>query len=156
MHPLTRTTALLISLAACGGRKPAPVQDTATTVAAGGALTAFEQENGIGPIKEAMVVGPLDEKMAEAGEQVFELKCSACHKMDEKYVGPALRGATGRRTPAYLMNMILNPQEMVDRHPVAKQLLAEHMSFMPNQGLTQDEARQVLEYLREKADEKKD
>jgi cytochrome c1 len=46
------------------------------------------------------------------------------------------------------MNMILNPQEMVERHPVAKQLLAEHMTYMPNQGLTEEQARQVLEYLR--------
>ena len=43
---------------------------------------------------------------------------------------------------------MLNPQEMIDRHPVVKQLLAEHLTFMPNQGLTQDQARQVLEYLR--------
>ena len=61
--------------------------------------------------------------------------------MGEKYVGPALREVTARRTPAYIMNMILNPQEMVERHPVAKQLLAEHMTFMPNQGLRLDEAR---------------
>ena len=71
-----------------------------------------------------------------------------CHKMGEKYVGPALGEVSKRRTPAYIMNMILNPQEMVERHPVAKQMLAERMSFMANQGLTRDEARAVLEYLR--------
>ena len=52
------------------------------------------------------------------------------------------------------MNMVLNPQEMVERHPVAKKLLAEHMTSMPNQGLTPDEARQVVEYLRHEAAEK--
>jgi hypothetical protein len=55
---------------------------------------------------------------------------------------------TARRSGAFIMNMILNPQEMVERHPVAKQMLAERMSFMANQGLTRDEARAVLEYLR--------
>jgi putative heme-binding domain-containing protein len=89
--------------------------------------------------------------MAEQGEKVFQQKCGACHKMGEKYVGPALGEVTRRRTPAYIMNMILNPQEMVERHPVAKQLLAEHMTFMPNQGLTRDEARQVVDYLRTQA-----
>jgi hypothetical protein len=49
------------------------------------------------------------------------------------------------------MNMILNPMEMVERHPVAKQLLAEHMTFMANQNLTVDDARAVLEYLRTQA-----
>ena len=46
------------------------------------------------------------------------------------------------------MNMILNPQEMYTRHPDVKKLLAEFMTQMPNQGLTQDEAREVVEYLR--------
>jgi len=71
-----------------------------------------------------------------------------CHKMDTTYVGPSLGEVTTRRTPAYIMNMILNPQEMVEKHPVAKKLLAERMTFMANQGLTLAEARAVLEYLR--------
>jgi cytochrome c1 len=74
-----------------------------------------------------------------------------CHKMDTLYVGPALGEVTARRTPAYIMNMILNPQEMVERHPIAKQLLAERMTFMANQNLTVDEARAVVEYLRTQA-----
>jgi hypothetical protein len=41
--------------------------------------------------------------------------------------------------------------EMVERHPIGKQLLAEHMTFMANQNLTQDDARAVLEYLRTQA-----
>jgi cytochrome c2 len=86
--------------------------------------------------------------MAKAGEEIFTQKCSACHKMGEKYVGPALGEVTTRRTPAFVMNMILNPQENIERHPVVKQLVQETMSFMANQGLTQDQARQVLEYLR--------
>jgi cytochrome c len=49
------------------------------------------------------------------------------------------------------MNMILNPQEMVERHPVAKQLLAERMTFMANQNLSVEDARAVLEYLRTQA-----
>jgi len=154
MRRMGVTTALVLALG-CSGDKtppPAPAADAAST----GGLTPFEVEHGIGPVKEPVVLGALDHATAEAGEKIFEGKCSACHKMDEKYVGPALRQVTGRRTPAYIMNMILNPQEMVERHPVAKQLLAETMTFMPNQGLTPDEARQVVEYLRSEAAEKKD
>ena len=137
---------LLALLAACGGgEKPAP----AAAAAGGGALTPFQTEHGIGPVTEPVTLpATVDPAMADAGKAVFETKCSACHKMGEKYVGPALGEVTTRRSPAFIMNMILNPQEMVERHPVAKQLLAEHMSFMPNQGVTQDEARQVVEYLR--------
>ena len=139
---------------ACGGGKAGPPAGGAAAESPGtGGLSAFEQENGIGPVTEAVILAATpDHAMAEQGEEVFEQKCGACHKMDEKYVGPALGDVTKRRTAAYIMNMILNPQEMVERHPVAKQLLAEHMTFMPNQGLTKDQARHVVEYLRTKAD----
>lgn len=93
----------------------------------------------------------VDEAVAEKGEKVFEQKCAACHKMSERYVGPALGDVTKRRTPAFVMNMVLNPQEMVEKHPETKKLLAEFFIPMPNQGLTQEEARQVLEHLREEA-----
>jgi mono/diheme cytochrome c family protein len=139
---------LLLTLAACGGggEKPAPAQGASGS---GGDLSAFQLEHGIGPITAPVTLpAEVDPAMAEAGQKVFQTKCSACHKMGEKYVGPALGEVTTRRTPAFIMNMILNPQEMIERHPVTKQLVAEMMSFMPNQGLTQDEARQVLEYLR--------
>ena len=71
-----------------------------------------------------------------------------------KYFGTdGVRGRVGVSpiTPEFVMNMILNPQEMVERHPVAKQMLAERMTFMANQNLTLDEARAVLEYLRTQA-----
>jgi cytochrome c len=146
----------LCGLAACGrGEKAEEAGEQAASPAAGasgGELTSFEQKNGVGPIKEEVALGPLDKAMAERGEKLFESKCSACHKMDERYVGPALGKVTERRTPAYVMNMILDPQDMYTRHPVAKQLLAEHLTQMPNLGLTPEEARELVEYLRTQAD----
>jgi mono/diheme cytochrome c family protein len=138
--------ALVVTIGCGGGGGEAPPPEAQGSAAAG--LTPFQLEHGIGPVTEPLVLGAFNKAMAEAGEDVFEQKCAACHKLSEKYVGPALGGVTERRSPAFIMNMILNPQEMIDRHPVGKQLLAEHLTFMPNQGLTQDQARQVLEYLR--------
>jgi hypothetical protein len=68
--------------------------------------------------------------------------------MDQRYVGPPLGQVLERRAPEFVMNMMLNPAEMVEKHPVVKQLLAEFMTPMPNQQLTHEEARAVLEYLR--------
>jgi Na+/phosphate symporter len=48
------------------------------------------------------------------------------------------------------MNQILNPEEMVAKDPIAKKLLAEYIAPMANQGLTEEDARQVLEYFRTK------
>lgn len=141
----------LLGLAACGGgggdAAPPAAGGQAAAPPAGG-LTAFEQEHGIGPVTEVVELGPVDHELAERGEDAFEMKCAACHQMADRFVGPALGDVTSRRSPAYIMNMILNPQEMVERHPVAKELLAQYMSFMPNQGVTRDEARAILEYLR--------
>jgi mono/diheme cytochrome c family protein len=110
-------------------------------------LSAFELENGIGPIKEPVVRNELNKELAEKGGEIFEMKCSACHKVDQRYIGPELGNVLERRTPAYVMNMILNPNGMVKEHPVAKKLLQEYLSPMPNQGLSKEEARAIVEYL---------
>jgi mono/diheme cytochrome c family protein len=105
------------------------------------------KDKGIGPIT-SITLAEIDEAMAEEGKAVFTSKCSACHKMSKRFVGPALAGVTERRTPEWIMNMILNPEEMVEKNPIAKQLLAEYLSPMANQSLTEKEARLILEYFR--------
>jgi cytochrome c len=142
-------TVSLVGLTACGGGEKAPPPAAGGAPAAAGSdLTPFQLENGIGPITEAITLGPVDQEEAAEGQKVFEAKCTACHKLGERYVGPPLGGILEKVTPAFAMNMILNPQEMYTRHPVVKKLLGEYMTQMPNQGLTQEEAREVVEYLR--------
>lgn len=147
--------ALAGGLAACGGTK-AGGEGAGSPPANGVAgatsdLSAFELQHGIGPVKEAVVLAAPDKALAERGEGVFKAKCTACHKTAEKYIGPELGEVLTRRTPTYVMNMMLNPNEMVERHPVAKDLLAEYMTMMANQGLTVEEARAIVEYLRTQA-----
>ncbi len=136
----------LLAATACGGGEAGGEAADGAQAAAGG-LTAEQLEKGIGPITK-VDLGPIDEALVARGTEVFTLKCSACHKADERYVGPALGDVTTRRTPEFVMNMIVNPAEMIEKHPEVKKLLAEYMNPMPNQNVTQDEARAVLEYLR--------
>jgi len=105
------------------------------------------KDKGIGPIT-SITLGDIDASMAAEGKEVFKTKCSACHKMSKRFVGPGLAGVTERRTSEWIMNMILNPEEMVAKNPIAKKLLAEYMAPMANQSLTEDEARKILEYFR--------
>lgn len=112
-------------------------------------LSDFELENGIGPVKQKLELGPIDPKLVKKGEEIFNTKCIACHKLDERYVGPAQRDVIKRRTPEFIMNMMLNPTEMQEKHPVVKKLLAEYMTQMTNQNLSFDDARALLEYFRE-------
>jgi cytochrome c len=132
---------------ACGNnQRPAP---SANTPPPGSGLTPFQMENGIGPVKSTVELAAFDAKLATLGQGFFESKCNACHKVEDRYIGPALTGILTKRTPAYVMNMMLNPDEMVKRHPVAKQLLAEYLAPMPFQNVTLDEARAIVEYLRQ-------
>lgn len=102
---------------------------------------------GIGPIT-SIALGEIDPAMAAEGLKIYEEKCTACHKADKKYIGPAPAGIMERRSPEWIMNMILNPEEMVQKDPIAKDLLKEFLSPMANQSLTEAEARAILEYFR--------
>jgi len=139
---MVAVTGLLI--AGCGGDTQDKSGTSAPTVEG---LTAEQIENGIGPV-ETLELGTVDDDLAAQGQATFELKCSACHKTDTRYVGPALGDVLSRRTPAYVMNMILNPEGMLSEHPEAKKLLAEYMTPMANQNLTREEARSIVEYFR--------
>ena len=87
--------------------------------------------------------------MAAQGKEVYDQMCLACHRPDKKFIGPAPKGVLERRSPEWVMNMILNPQVMVKEDPLAKDLLQEfNGSPMANQGLTEEQARAVLEYFR--------
>ena len=104
---------------------------------------------GIGPVAELILPADIDTEMAAKGQEIYELKCTACHKADKKFIGPAPTGIMERRNPAWIMNMILNPDEMVKEDPIAKKLLMEfNGSPMANQSLTEEEARSIVEYFR--------
>ena len=105
---------------------------------------------GIGPIETLEVGDDIDAAMATKGADLFKNMCSACHKMDKKFIGPALSDVTERRSPEWIMNMILNPEQMIKEDPIAKKLLIEsNMAVMANQNLSEDEARAILEYFRQ-------
>ena len=137
---------LLVILAACGGKPAAPPATGGT--AATPTLSTWELAHGVGPITTPVTLGPIDAKEVHEGKEVFDQKCGACHKPNERYVGPALGGVVERRTPEYVMNMVLNPSGMIRQHPEAKKLFATYLVEMPNQGLTPEQARRVVEYLR--------
>lgn len=104
---------------------------------------------GVGPITSVSLAAEVDQEMAKKGEEVYNKMCLACHRVDKKFIGPAPKGILERRSPEWVMNMILNPEVMVKEDPLAKALLAEFNGApMANQSLTEEEARAVLEYFR--------
>lgn len=104
---------------------------------------------GIGPIKSVRLPDEIDQTMAEHGAAVYNKMCTACHRPDKKFIGPPATGVLKRRTPEWVMNMLLNPDEMLKKDPIAKALLVEFYNApMIDQNLTHEEARAVLEYYR--------
>lgn len=96
-----------------------------------------------------LALGDVDPAMAEKGKTTYDVKCQACHSLgDNRVVGPGWKSITQRREPAWIMNMILNIDVMLTDDPEAQKLLEQCLVRMPNQNLSNDEARQVLEFMR--------
>lgn len=57
-------------------------------------------------------VSDSDEAVA-AGKTIFNANCKTCHKLDQKYTGPALRGLTDRRSIDWSKSWIKNSQVLI-------------------------------------------
>lgn len=98
---------------------------------------------------------PLNAEWVTLGKGIYELKCQSCHKLtEERLVGPGWKDVTKRREPAWIMNMITNVDMMLDSDPEAQKLLEQCLVRMPNQNITEDDARKVLEFMRSNDGEK--
>ena len=105
--------------------------------------------DGVGPYKDIEFPSDIDAEMAAVGEAKFKAICTACHMPEQRMIGPALKGVYERRNPAWVMNMIANPDGMLKEDPIAKALLKEYNNaIMLNQNLSEEDTRAVAEYLR--------
>ena len=107
-----------------------------------------DEGKGFGTIKNVKISANIETKLVADGKAIFDMKCSACHDINARKVGPALKDVTIRRKPEWIMNMIMNPGEMTQKDPTAKKLLGEYMTQMANQNVDEKSARAVLEYFR--------
>ncbi|MDO6517343.1 c-type cytochrome [Zobellia uliginosa] len=167
MKIVVKSVVLIFSLllTACGGkeekkkegfsvdREKAKTEKPAEAVPATSAVPASQridlENKGVGPVKSVTLSPDIDEALAKKGEEIYTQMCLACHRVDKKFIGPAPTGILKRRSPEWVMNMILNPEVMVKEDPLAKELIAEFNGApMSNQGLTEDQARSVLEFFR--------
>lgn len=134
---------------ACGGSSSASDTTSSTPPQSMIADEPAGNPKGVGEVKEVALTTPLDQAMIAKGKGIYELKCAACHKLTtQRVVGPGFSGITERRTPEWIMNMILNVEVMLEEDPAARKLLEECLVRMPNQNLNYDDARAVLEYFR--------
>ncbi|MFL5739137.1 MAG: c-type cytochrome [Flavisolibacter sp.] len=137
---------------ACADKKPSSNQPLDTQE-----LTKNQAEEHGLPIKagDVQITHPLNAEWVAGGKAIYDLKCQSCHKLtNEKLVGPGWKGVTQRRKPEWILNMITNVDIMLEQDPQAQKLLEECLVRMPNQNLSKDEARKVLEFQRSNDGEK--
>lgn len=147
-------TALACSLLiACGKKKETEdfgkQDNAATTEATASDPASYDPKRGEGKFDNVDLGASLDQAKAAKGEEIAGVKCTSCHKLtDEKLVGPGWKGVTTRRAPHWIMNFITNPDPMIDKDPEVQAQLEICLVRMPNQGLNDDDARNILEYMR--------
>lgn len=156
MHKLSVFLIALSMFAACGKKESkaedefAKPADDGVTESATTSAPDYDPERGIGKFTNVEVSDKLDVAKAAAGEKVYSVKCSSCHKLtDEKLVGPGWKGVTGRHKPEWILNFSTNPDEMLNKDPKAQAMLEICLVRMPNQSLSDEDALSVFEYMRQ-------
>ncbi len=142
-------------LIACGGGDDKKAEAPATGEEAPKSMvntSDYDPKRGEGKwsADNVNVAAKLDPAMAASGKEIFDVKCASCHKTtDERLVGPGWKGVTTRQTAPWIMNFITNPDDMIDKDPELQAQLEICLVRMPNQSLTDDDARKLLEFMRQ-------
>ncbi|MBD0289450.1 MAG: cytochrome c, partial [Flavisolibacter sp.] len=137
----------MIGLVSCGGSDSNNSGNAteATNAAEGNEVHGDEIKPG-----DVQITHPLNQEWVTAGKNIYDMKCQSCHKLtDERLVGPGWKGVTQRRTPVWIMNMVTNVDMMLEKDPEAQKLLEQCLVRMPNQNISKDEARHILEFMRQ-------
>jgi hypothetical protein len=155
MNKLSLFIVLLVMLTSCGD-KSKTTEDFSTPTSSDEAAapdtsdpSSYDPNRGIGKHTSVDLGDKLDVAMAAEGEKIQAVKCSSCHKLtDEKLVGPGWKDVTSRNKPEWIMNFITNPDPMIDKDPKLQAQLELCLLRMPNQSLSDDDARKILEFMR--------
>jgi cytochrome c551/c552 len=140
---------IISAMYACGNQNGSPAVAKANEEKATSENPPYDPKRGEGKFKDVEVSVKLDATMAEGGSKVYAVKCGACHKTtDEKLVGPGWKGVTERHSAPWIMNFITNTDEMLTKDPKAQAQLEICLVRMPNQNLSDTDARNLLEFMR--------
>ena len=143
-----------VFISACGGGEPKSEEKstdaTSTEQPAEQPGTGTEVHGTEVKPGDVKLETPLNAEWVTAGKGIYDMKCQSCHKLsDERVVGPGWAGVTKRREPHWIMNMITNVDMMLEKDPEAQKLLEQCLVRMPNQNISQDDARKILEFMRQ-------
>ena len=154
MRKLIVITVVAFLAQACGGGGNNQENTDASSTGDAPAQAA-DDGRGIGEVKEVTLLTPLEQERIGRGKAIYEMKCQACHRLDDqRVVGPGWKDVTKNRKPEWILNMITNVDVMLEQDAEARKLLELCLTRMPNQNVSIGDARDVLEYMRQNDGEK--
>ncbi|MBS1915385.1 MAG: cytochrome c [Bacteroidetes bacterium] len=152
MKKILITALMAVVVIACGSNNTNNASDKTTGSSdqnSSSGNPSYDPKRGEGKFTKVDVSPTLDMAKADAGNKVYAVKCSACHKLTaEKLVGPGWKGVTDRHTAEWIMNFATNTDDMLTKDPKAQAMLEICLVRMPNQNLSDDDARNVYEFMR--------
>ncbi len=145
----------LLAFVACSPDKPKENNEDYDEYESAKSEKKEDNGRGIGQITAVTLNTPLEGERVTRGKAIYEMKCSACHKLDDqRVVGPGWKEVTKRRKPEWIMNMITNVDVMLDQDAEAQKLLELCLTRMPNQNVSVGDSRDILEFMRQNDGEK--
>ncbi len=87
---------------------------------------------------------------ATKGKELFTTNCTACHQLESKLIGPALKGIGDKRSEDYIINMVHNPTEWVMTNADAKKVFEEYnkVPMTPFPQLSNDDIKNIIAYTK--------
>lgn len=149
MKKMIALSIIVFGIAACGNNNSDEKKESSSTTETTNGNPSYDPNRGEGKFTKVDISPSLDVAKAEAGSKIFAVKCNACHKLtEEKLVGPGWKGVTSRHTPEWIMNFATNTDVMLNKDPKAQALLEICLVRMPNQNLSDEDARNIYEFMR--------
>lgn len=145
----------LLAVIGCAPDKPKSTEEFPDLKKTAPESAIMDPTKGIGAVKNVTLKTPIEQERVSRGLAIYEMKCSACHKLDDqRVVGPGWKDVTKKRKPEWIMNMVINVEVMLEKDPEAQKLLELCLTRMPNQNVSIGDARDLLEFMRQNDGEK--
>lgn len=109
--------------------------------------TLSKDPKGVGPIVN-LELALINDSLMKTGLNLFKDKCSQCHTMEYKNSGPDISDILAIRKPEWIVNFLLNKEEMLLRDSLAIRTRVRYKVDCGSNITKETEALELLEYLR--------
>ena len=96
-----------------------------------------------------------DPAVIKSGEELFNANCKACHRIDQKLVGPALKNVYDRRELSWIVSFVQNSQKLISSGDEDAIAIFEEYNKIPMTSFDTFEEDQILSivaYVKDQTD----